>query len=80
MCDTRRPEVVRFEMDLHEVVAREQIRDVINGYEHAGDLGRLDELSRCVAAIAHGLPAMGREPSSGRRDDVRTRRVDGLRG
>jgi len=36
-------------MDLHELDAREQIRDVISRYNHAGDRGRLDELAHCFA-------------------------------
>jgi uncharacterized protein (TIGR02246 family) len=36
-------------MDLAEVVAREEIRDVIARYSHAGDRGRLDDLVACFA-------------------------------
>jgi hypothetical protein len=36
-------------MDAAEAIAREQIRDVISRYNHAGDRGRLDELARCFA-------------------------------
>jgi len=34
-------------MDTSEAIAREQIRDVISRYNHAGDRGDLDELVRC---------------------------------
>jgi ketosteroid isomerase-like protein len=34
-------------MDTAEAIAREQIRDVIARYNHAGDRGRLDELVLC---------------------------------
>ncbi len=34
-------------MDAAEAIAREQIRDVIARYNHAGDHGRLDELVAC---------------------------------
>ena len=36
-------------MDHAEAIAREEIRDVISRYNHAGDRGRLDELVRCFA-------------------------------
>lgn len=36
-------------MDGAEAIAREQIRDVIARYNHAGDRGRLDELLACFA-------------------------------
>jgi SnoaL-like domain len=36
-------------MDTSEAIAREQIRDVISRYNHAGDRGDLDELVRCFA-------------------------------
>jgi uncharacterized protein (TIGR02246 family) len=34
-------------MDASEVIAREEIRDVISRYNHAGDRGQLDALARC---------------------------------
>lgn len=34
-------------MDASEAIAREQIRDVISRYNHAGDQGDLDALVRC---------------------------------
>lgn len=36
-------------MELDELRAREQIRDTISRYNHAGDRGRIDELARCFA-------------------------------
>jgi hypothetical protein len=36
-------------MDAAEAIAREQIRDVISRYNHAGDRGQLEELARCFA-------------------------------
>ena len=36
-------------MDIDELRAREQIRDTISRYNHAGDRGRLDELAACFA-------------------------------
>jgi len=36
-------------MDAREVVAREEIRDVISRYTHAGDAGDLDALALCFA-------------------------------
>jgi hypothetical protein len=36
-------------MNHAEAIAREEIRDVISRYNHAGDRGRLDELVRCFA-------------------------------
>ena len=36
-------------MDLEDLVAREEIRDVIARYSHAGDRGRLTELVECFA-------------------------------
>ncbi len=36
-------------MDASEAIAREQIRDVISRYNHAGDRGDLDALVRCFA-------------------------------
>jgi uncharacterized protein (TIGR02246 family) len=34
-------------MDAAEAIAREEIRDVISRYNHAGDRGDLDSLARC---------------------------------
>jgi ketosteroid isomerase-like protein len=34
-------------MDASEAIAREEIRDVISRYNHAGDRGNLDALARC---------------------------------
>jgi hypothetical protein len=70
MCDTRRPEVVRLEMDLNEVVAREQIRDVISRYNHAGDRGRLEELAQCFAE--RGVLDLEDVPPVEGRDAIRT--------
>jgi hypothetical protein len=36
-------------MDASEAIAREQIRDVISRYNHAGDRGNIDELTRCFS-------------------------------
>ena len=36
-------------MDLDEALAREEIRDLVARYNHAGDRGRLDELVACFA-------------------------------
>jgi hypothetical protein len=36
-------------MDAGEAIAREQIRDVISRYNHAGDRGDLDALARCFS-------------------------------
>ncbi len=54
-------------MDAAEVIAREQIRDVIARYNHAGDRGRLDELVLCFAEdgvmqLADVPELRGREP------------------
>lgn len=53
-------------MDAGEAIAREQIRDVIARYNHAGDRGRLDELVDCFTEDGvmdlEDLPALrGRE-------------------
>ncbi len=52
-------------MELEELVARERIRDTIARYNHAGDRGRLDELSACftedgVLEIRDEAPIAGR--------------------
>ncbi len=57
-------------MDAAEVIAREQIRDVIARYNHAGDRGRLDELVLCftedgVMQLADVPELRGREAIRG---------------
>ncbi len=52
-------------MELEELVAREQIRDTIARYNHAGDRGRLDELAACftedgILQIRDEAPIEGR--------------------
>ena len=37
-------------MDLWELIAREQIRDTIARYNHAGDSGRFDAMVECFTA------------------------------
>ena len=34
-------------MELWELIAREQVRDTLARYNHAGDRGQVEELSRC---------------------------------
>ena len=53
-------------MEPAEAVAREAIRDVISRYNHAGDRGRLGELSRCFAPdgvldLENEAPIVGRD-------------------
>ena len=36
-------------MNVEELRAREQIRDIISRYNHAGDRGRIEELAACFA-------------------------------
>jgi ketosteroid isomerase-like protein len=52
-------------MDASEAIAREQIRDVISRYNHAGDHGDLEALVRCFTE-AGVLEIKGEEPSRGR--------------
>lgn len=52
-------------MDAWEAIAREEIRDVIARYNHAGDRGRLEELAECFAR--EGVMELpGEEPLRGR--------------
>ena len=53
-------------MQLEEVLAREQIRDTISRYNHAGDRGRLEELAECFAEDGV-LEIPGVAPLRGRR-------------
>ena len=52
-------------MDAAEVIAREQIRDVLSRYNHAGDRGRLAELARCFTEDGV-LDLKNRPPLAGR--------------
>lgn len=57
-------------MEQWELVAREQIRDTIAAYTHAGDRGRLHDLA-AVFAEDGVLHVAGREPAKGRESIVR---------
>lgn len=52
-------------MDAREAVAREEIRDVISRYNHAGDRGDLEALGLCFAESGV-LDLAGRAPLEGR--------------
>src|SRR5882724_10365354 len=47
VCETGRRPTPGVGMDASEAIAREEIRDVISRYNHAGDRGNLDALARC---------------------------------
>ncbi|MDT7550069.1 MAG: hypothetical protein QOE84_2463 [Actinomycetota bacterium] len=52
-------------MDLWELGVREQVRDTLARYTHAGDSGRIDELARCF--VPDGvLEVKGLPPARGR--------------
>jgi len=62
-------------MDAAEAIAREQIRDVIARYNHAGDRGRLDELVACFSE--HGVMDLADLPDLIGREAIR-RHLEGV--
>jgi ketosteroid isomerase-like protein len=58
-------------MDANEAIAREEIRDTISRYNHAGDHGDLDALVRCFTET--GVLDLEDEPDCEGRNAIRAR-------
>src|SRR5258705_11870295 len=65
VCETGRRPTPGVGMDASEAIAREEIRDVISRYNHAGDRGDLDALVRCFTETGV-LDLEGEDDCSGR--------------